>query len=71
LDLIALDAALEEFAARDSRAATLVKLRFFAGLNMPEAAQALGVSLATVENDWAYAKSWLRIQISDPDSRHS
>ena len=71
LDLIALDAALEELAARDPRAATLVKLRFFAGLTMPEAAQALGVSLATVENDWAYAKCWLRLQISDADGRPS
>lgn len=71
LDLIALDAALEELAARDPRAATLVKLRFFAGLTMPQAAEALGVSLATVENDWAYAKCWLRLQISDSDSRES
>jgi RNA polymerase sigma factor (TIGR02999 family) len=71
LDLIALDAALEELAARDERAATLVKLRFFAGLTMPQAAEVLGVSLATVENDWAYAKCWLRLQISDSDSRVS
>jgi RNA polymerase sigma factor (TIGR02999 family) len=71
LDLIALDAALDELAARDPRAATLVKLRFFAGLTMPEAAQALGVSLATVENDWAYAKSWLRLQMLEPDSGRS
>jgi RNA polymerase sigma factor (TIGR02999 family) len=69
LDLIALDAALEELAARDARAAEVVKLRFFAGLTMPQAAQALGVSLATAENDWAYAKSWLRLQLSDSDSR--
>ena len=71
LDLIALDAALEELAARDARAAALVKLRFFAGLTMPQAASALGVSLSTAENDWAYAKSWLRLQISDSDSRGS
>ncbi len=71
LDLLALDAALEQLAARDSRAAEVVKLRFFAGLTMPQAAEALGVSLATVENDWAYAKSWLRLQISDSDSRIS
>ena len=71
LDLLALDAALEQLAARDSRAAAVVKLRFFAGLTMPQAAEALGVSLATVENDWAYAKSWLRLQISDSDSRIS
>ena len=67
LDVIALDLALEQLAARDSRAAALVKLRFFAGLTMPQAAEVLGVSLATVENDWAYAKSWLRIRLSDPD----
>jgi RNA polymerase sigma factor (TIGR02999 family) len=71
LDLLALDEALQRLAVRDARAADLVKLRFFAGLTMPEAAEALGVSLATVENDWAYAKSWLRLQISDTDSRQS
>ena len=71
LDLIALDAALDQLAVRDSRAAALVKLRFFAGLTMPQAAEALGVSLATVENDWAYAKCWLRLQISDADDRLS
>jgi RNA polymerase sigma factor (TIGR02999 family) len=67
LDLIALDEALEQLTTHDARAAALVKLRFFAGLTMPEAAQALGVSIATVENDWAYAKSWLRLQMSDFD----
>lgn len=68
IDLIALDAALDELTAQDSRAAALVKLRFFAGLTMPQAADVLGVSLATVENDWAYAKSWLRLQISGSDN---
>jgi DNA-directed RNA polymerase specialized sigma24 family protein len=67
--LLVLDAALEQLAARDSRAAAVVKLRFFAGLTMPQAAEALGVSLATAENDWAYAKSWLRLQIADADDR--
>jgi DNA-directed RNA polymerase specialized sigma24 family protein len=71
LNLLALDAALDQLAARDARAAELVKLRFFAGLTMPQAALALGVSLATVENDWAYAKSWLRLQIADADDRPS
>ena len=69
LDLIALDDALEQLAANDARAAAVVKLRFFAGLTMPQAAEALGVSLATVENDWAYAKSWLRLQMSAAVSR--
>jgi len=71
LDVIALDEALEQLAARDPRAAALVKLRFFAGLTMPQAAEVLGVSLATVENDWAYAKSWLRLQVSNFDNRPS
>ena len=67
LDLLALDVALEQLAAHDPRAAELVKLRFFAGLTMPQSAEALEVSLATAENDWAYAKSWLRLQIADAD----
>jgi DNA-directed RNA polymerase specialized sigma24 family protein len=46
-----------------------VKLRFFAGLTTQEAADALAVSLATAENDWAYAKCYLRLQITEPDSR--
>ena len=71
LDLLALDAALEQLAVRDSRAASVVKLRFFAGLTMPQAAQALGFSLATFENDWSYAKSWLRLQITDSEDRLS
>jgi RNA polymerase sigma factor (TIGR02999 family) len=71
LDLIALDAALEQFEKHDRRAAALVKLRFFTGLTMNEAADVLGVSLATAENDWAYAKSWLRLQIFDSDNRSS
>jgi RNA polymerase sigma factor (TIGR02999 family) len=64
LDLLALDEALEHLAERDSRAAELVKLRFFAGLTVAEAAKALGVSLATAENDWAYARSWLKLRLS-------
>ena len=67
LDLIALDEALERLAARDPRAAALVKLRFFAGLTVPQAADAIGVSVATAENDWSYAKSWLRLDLSDSD----
>jgi len=69
LDLLALDEALHQLAARDCRAAELVKLRFFAGLTMPQAAEALGVSLGTAENDWAYAKSWLRLQVADVEDR--
>jgi RNA polymerase sigma factor (TIGR02999 family) len=63
VDILALDEALDQLAARDPRAAELVKLRFFAGLTVPEAATTLGVSVATAENDWAYAKSWLKLQL--------
>jgi RNA polymerase sigma factor (TIGR02999 family) len=65
IDLVALDDALEELARRDARKAQLVKLRFFAGLSSHEAAQALGISESTADADWAYAKSWLRLQMGD------
>ena len=68
-DLLALNEALEELEKADRRAAAVVKLRYFAGLTSHEAAIALGVSLATVENDWAYAKGYLRIRLSDSDRR--
>src|SRR5262249_50845472 len=57
LDLLALDEALAQLETTDPRAAAIVKLRFFAGLTMPQAAEALGISLATAENDEAYANS--------------
>jgi RNA polymerase sigma factor (TIGR02999 family) len=71
LDLLALDEALGQLEQSDPRAAGVVKLRFFAGLTMPQAAEALGISLATAENDWAYAKCCLRLQLGDADRRSS
>jgi RNA polymerase sigma factor (TIGR02999 family) len=71
LDMLALDEALEELGSLDPRAAKLVKLRFFAGLTVPEAAKALAVSVATAENDWAYAKSWLKLKLSTADGEPS
>ena len=68
LDVLAVDEAIQRLAAQDQRAAQLVKLRFFAGLTVAEAAEALGVSVATAENDWAYAKSWLKLQLSTNDT---
>ncbi|PHR97814.1 MAG: hypothetical protein COA78_27045 [Blastopirellula sp.] len=47
--------------------AELVRLRIFAGLTLPGAALALGISDSTADNDWAYAKSWWRLQMSDSD----
>jgi len=65
IDLIALDEALDKLALHDSRKAELVKLRYFAGLTLWEAADALGISESTADADWAYAKSWLRVQLQD------
>jgi RNA polymerase sigma factor (TIGR02999 family) len=64
LDLVALNDALDKLQATDARAAQLVKLRFFAGLTRQEAAEILGVSVATADNDWAYAKGWLKAEIA-------
>jgi RNA polymerase sigma factor (TIGR02999 family) len=64
LDLLALEESLQRLESRDPRRATLVKLRFFAGLSIPAAAEALGVSVPTADADWSYAKSWLRVDMS-------
>ena len=64
LDLLALSEALDKLQAKDPRSAELVKLRFFAGLTRHQAAEALGVSVATADNDWAYAKGWLKAEIA-------
>src|SRR5436309_10857863 len=58
-DLVALDAALTRLAAEDPQAARPVELRHFAGLSVPEAAQALGVSPRTADRVWAFARAWL------------
>jgi RNA polymerase sigma factor (TIGR02999 family) len=59
VDLMALDEALRQFESEDPSKAELVKLRYFAGLSLEEAAQALGISLATAKRRWIYARSWL------------
>jgi RNA polymerase sigma factor (TIGR02999 family) len=58
-DLVAVDDALERLATHDPRKARVVELRFFGGLSMDETAQALGVSVRTVHNDWIFARAWL------------
>jgi RNA polymerase sigma factor (TIGR02999 family) len=63
VDLLALDEALEKLERQDKRKADLVKLRFFAGLTTEEAAGVLGVSPSTADNDWAYARCWLRLEL--------
>jgi RNA polymerase sigma factor (TIGR02999 family) len=58
-DLIALDEALEHLARTDPQTAELVKLRFFAGLTIKQAAEHLGISPRTADFRWAYARAWL------------
>jgi RNA polymerase sigma factor (TIGR02999 family) len=60
VDLLALDDALDRLEAASPRKARLVKLRYFAGLSLPEVAGMLGISQSTAEADWTYAKAWLK-----------
>jgi RNA polymerase sigma factor (TIGR02999 family) len=63
LDLLALNEALDKLDQVDHRKAEVVKLRFFAGLTIEQTAQVLGISPSTADNDWAYARCWLRLAI--------
>lgn len=63
-DLLALDEALERLEKRDRRKAEVVMLRFFAGLSIEEIAAAIGVSPATVKNDWTFARAWLHRELA-------
>jgi DNA-directed RNA polymerase specialized sigma24 family protein len=59
--------ALARFEQIDGLKADLVKLRYFAGLTIPQAAEALGVSSATVDRYWAYARAWLHAELKKGD----
>jgi RNA polymerase sigma factor (TIGR02999 family) len=65
VDLLPLDDSLNKLAREAPLRTELVKLRFFAGLTMPDAAQALGISLATAERYWTYARTWLYAELND------
>jgi RNA polymerase sigma factor (TIGR02999 family) len=65
LDLLALNECLVKLEKTDKTKADLVKLRYFAGLTIPQAADALGISSSTADNYWAYAKCWLRLEMSE------
>ncbi len=60
LDLLALNDALEHLAALDERKAQVIELRFFGGCSIEETAEALGLSTATVEREWRFARAWRR-----------
>ena len=63
-NLVALDEALQRLEQEEPQAAAVVKLRYFAGLTIEEAAQALGISVRTANRHWAYARAWLYQQLS-------
>jgi RNA polymerase sigma factor (TIGR02999 family) len=66
-ELLALDEALGKLATEDRRKSELVKLRYFAGCSLDEAAELLGISRATAKRDWAYAKAWLFAELRDAE----
>src|SRR5262249_41699593 len=66
-ELLAVDEALDRLQTLDPPKAELVKLRYFAGMTIPEAAQALGISLPTANRYWAYARAWLHEELAGDD----
>jgi RNA polymerase sigma factor (TIGR02999 family) len=68
-DILAVDEALSRLAAEDPVKAELVKLRYFGGLSVEDAARALGISRATADRYWAYARVWLYSELNDTGPR--
>src|SRR5688572_22582841 len=66
-ELLALDEALSRLAAEDPEAARIVQLRYFAGLSVEEAAQALGISRAYAYRQWTFARAWLLQALADSE----
>lgn len=69
--VVALDAALEKLSSFDAAKARLVELRYFAGMSVPEAALALGVSESTIAREWRVARAWLQGELQDPRAHGS
>ncbi|MFO0871920.1 MAG: sigma-70 family RNA polymerase sigma factor [Pirellulales bacterium] len=65
VDLVALDEALSRLTELDPRKTKLVELRYFSGLTMDQAASVLGISVATAQRDWCFARAWLFRELSD------
>ena len=68
-DILAVNEALERFAQVDPVKAELVKLRYFAGLNLPQVADVLGISRTTADRYWSYARAWLHAELKKGDPR--
>jgi RNA polymerase sigma factor (TIGR02999 family) len=66
IDVLVLDAALERLAQLDPQQARIVELRYFGGLTVEEAAEALDISPATVKRHWTLARAWLRRELGEP-----
>jgi RNA polymerase sigma factor (TIGR02999 family) len=67
-EVLAINAALDDLAKVDAQAAEVVKLRYFAGLTIPEAAAGIGVSPRTADSLWAYARAWLLRYLGDGEN---
>lgn len=65
VDVLALDEALNKLAAIKPRHAQIVEMRFFGGLTVEETAEVLGISRATVEREWSFARAWLKRELSE------
>jgi RNA polymerase sigma factor (TIGR02999 family) len=65
VEVLALDEALKRLSAKDAKAARVVELRVFGGLSVPEVAEVVGISPATVKRDWTAAKAWLRRELAE------
>ena len=69
-ELLAVDDALEKLAVDDPQAAQLVKLRYFGGLSIEDAAEMVGISRSTAYEHWAYARAWLHRRLHGPEAEH-
>ncbi len=69
MEVLAVHEALDQLAEKAPRKAELVKLRFFLGCTMAEAAQVLGIAQSTAEEDWTYSKAWMRRQWSRGEAK--
>jgi RNA polymerase sigma factor (TIGR02999 family) len=68
VDVLAVHEALAQLESIDKSAADLVKLRYYAGLTIPQAAEALGISSSTADRQWAYARAWLHVKLREDGS---
>ena len=67
-DVLAVDDAVRKLETRDSRKGRIVNLRYFAGFSAEETAQAMGLSLGTIEREWRFIKVWLREELEEADN---